>query len=267
MLWITITLVWALSGYLLDGVKERGTFGDMFGAVNALFSGLAFATLIYTTWMQRDELALQREELASTREELAGQKEQLEQQSATFELQRFESTFFSLLEAHGQIVSSMDLVSDGNRVTKSRDCFKVWFNRLKNHHAAHAVYPPEAGAALATVQDVYSRFYEEHQSEVGHYFRTLYHIIKLVDESGIPNKRRYTSLARAQLSSYEQAFLFYNCLSQNGNKKFKPLVERYALLENLPTNLLLAPDLHIPLYAPSAYGDDYAQIKDRYKLG
>lgn len=258
---------WGLSWYLLKDDSQRGTFGDMFGAVNALFSGLAFATLIYTTWMQREELALQREELASTRLELAGQKEQLEQQSVTFELQRFESTFFSLLEAHGQIVSTMDLVGDNNRITKSRDCFKVWYNRLKNHHAAHAVYPPESGAALATVQDVYSRFYEEHQSEVGHYFRTLYHIIKLVDETAVQNKRRYTSLVRAQLSSYEQALLFYNCLSTKGNQKFKPLVERYALLENLPPQILLASNLHIPLYAASAFGEDYAAIKERYSLG
>lgn len=28
--------------------NTRGTFGDQFGAVNALFSGLAFAGLIYT---------------------------------------------------------------------------------------------------------------------------------------------------------------------------------------------------------------------------
>jgi len=265
-LWLVIIFVWAGSGFWLSEKPERGTFGDMFGAINALFSGLAFATLIYTTWLQREELALQREELASTREELAGQKEQLEQQSGTFELQRFESTFFSLLEAHRQIVSSMDLVGDNNRVTKSRDCFKVWYKRLKNIHAAYAFYQPEKDAALATVQDIYSRLYDELQSEVGHYFRTLYHIVKLVNESGVPNKQRYTSLARAQLSSYEQAFLFYNCLSTQGDKKFKPLVEKYALLENLPTELLLFPRLHIPLYAASAYGDDYDSIWERHEL-
>lgn len=50
---------------------QRGTFGDMFGAVNALFSGLAFAGIIYTITLQRQELSLQREELALTRNELA----------------------------------------------------------------------------------------------------------------------------------------------------------------------------------------------------
>ena len=32
----------------------------MFGAVNALFTGLAFAILIFTVWLQRHELSLQR---------------------------------------------------------------------------------------------------------------------------------------------------------------------------------------------------------------
>ncbi len=48
----------------------RGQFGDLFGAVNALFSGLAFAGLIYAILLQREDLALQRTELELTREEL-----------------------------------------------------------------------------------------------------------------------------------------------------------------------------------------------------
>ena len=50
--------------------SERGTFGDMFGAVNSLFSGLALAGVIYAIILQRQELALQRQELELTRDEL-----------------------------------------------------------------------------------------------------------------------------------------------------------------------------------------------------
>ena len=46
-------------------------FGDMFGTVNSLFAGLAFAGVIYTIFLQRNELALQRNELVLTREQLA----------------------------------------------------------------------------------------------------------------------------------------------------------------------------------------------------
>lgn len=49
----------------------------MFGGVTALFSGLAFAGMIYAIIMQSQELALQREELSLTRKELeASRKEQ-----------------------------------------------------------------------------------------------------------------------------------------------------------------------------------------------
>lgn len=48
----------------------KGQVGDMFGAINSLFSGLAFAGLIYTIYLQRVQLELQRKELEDTRDEL-----------------------------------------------------------------------------------------------------------------------------------------------------------------------------------------------------
>ena len=65
----------------------RGQFGDLFGVVNALFSGLAFAGLIYTVMLQREELALQREELHLTREELRRSATAQEQQEAALRVQ------------------------------------------------------------------------------------------------------------------------------------------------------------------------------------
>lgn len=56
--------------YLYPDMVSRGQFGDMFGALNALFSGLAFLGVIYAVFLQRKELELQREELKLTREEL-----------------------------------------------------------------------------------------------------------------------------------------------------------------------------------------------------
>lgn len=49
----------------------RGLVGDSFGLLNALYSGLAFAGLLYAILLQRQDLALQREELTLTRTELA----------------------------------------------------------------------------------------------------------------------------------------------------------------------------------------------------
>ena len=73
LVWLLLAVagLWATCGYLLYNDQNRGTFGDMFGAVNALFSGLAFAGIIYTILLQRRELELQREELQATRAELS----------------------------------------------------------------------------------------------------------------------------------------------------------------------------------------------------
>ncbi len=46
----------------LRSPEQRGTFGDMFGGVNALFAGLAFAALIITLWMQWDQIQSQEQD-------------------------------------------------------------------------------------------------------------------------------------------------------------------------------------------------------------
>jgi hypothetical protein len=55
---------------LVNMDKDRGSYGDMFGLANAVFSGLAFLGIIVTILMQSDELTLQRRELELTRQEL-----------------------------------------------------------------------------------------------------------------------------------------------------------------------------------------------------
>ncbi len=67
--WVTSIVI--LTYYFTD-LAERGQFGDMFGAVNALFSGLALAGVIFAIHLQKKELKLQREELELTRTEIKG---------------------------------------------------------------------------------------------------------------------------------------------------------------------------------------------------
>lgn len=56
--------------YFYPVMSDSGLFGDMFGGINALFSGLAFLGVIYAIVLQREELRLQRKELELTRKEL-----------------------------------------------------------------------------------------------------------------------------------------------------------------------------------------------------
>ncbi len=74
LLVILVIVIWLISAILiftfLDDWNERGPFGDLFGAVNALFSGLAFAGLIYTIILQKRDLEMQRTEIKMNRAEL-----------------------------------------------------------------------------------------------------------------------------------------------------------------------------------------------------
>lgn len=256
LLALLVVVVWAVSGvliYIYAG-EGRGLFGDMFGAINALFSGLAFAGVLYAILLQRTDLKLQRHEFELSRAEMAAQREQLVLQNATLRLQSFENTFFQLLRLHNDIVNSIDLVREGTGevTTRGRDCFRVFYTSFRVRWLEQRTQ--DAGSdEPERIRRTYLNFNAEVEPEAGHYFLTLYNILKYVDRSGVADKKHYTNLVRAQLSSYEVVLLFYSCLSERGTAKFKPIVERYALLKMLPRDELLDPG-HVALYDPTAFG-------------
>lgn len=265
---IVIIAAWLATIYVLHDwdSDKRGTFGDMFGSVNALFSGLALAGIILTILLQRNELLLQRQELKYTRQEFVTQNE-------TLKIQRFENTFFNLLDIHHQIVNSIDLryfqhsytieeiMSRGGEYANgepimltARDVFRQTFEDM----AIMLKKNPENKR-----EEIYLKMFSRYQTDFGHYFRNLYRIVKFIDETNFSHvendseafdlKYSYTSMLRGQLSAYELLWIFYNGLSENGADKFKPLIEKYALLKNMPFKLVV----HIEdksLYAETAFG-------------
>jgi hypothetical protein len=100
LLAVLVVIVWVLGGLFASERESPGAFGDMFGAVNALFSGLAFAGVVYAILLQRNELELQRQELSDTRTELHAQTEHFARQNATLAAQSTDNTFFQLLSLH-----------------------------------------------------------------------------------------------------------------------------------------------------------------------
>jgi hypothetical protein len=245
---------WALVMWRVDP-NDRSVFGDMFGGASALFSAFAFGGLIFTIVLQRDELQLQREELALTREELAltreemkGQKLQLEEQNKTFRKQSFENTFFQLLGLHHSIVEALAVGS-----LRGRQVFPRLHEGLLNYFNAQRGLMRDAPSREVAVA-AYDMLYADHETELGHYFRNLYHIFKYVDESDVSDteKHRYTRFVRAQLSSAELVLLFYNALTERG-AKFPELIVKYSLLHNMPRRQLLE-TAHRGLYDDAAYG-------------
>lgn len=251
---ILLYLTWPISEF---SVTKSGVFGDSFGALTSLFSGLAFAGLIITIVMQKDELALQREELSLTRQELTGQKEEMRVQNETMKIQRFENTFFKQLEFLAICRNDIIVLRANIQNLIGRNAIKYIFENFVSYYLKEEVASSgEWGSSrifkdkckdIIGIQDEYDKFYsKKYGAELGQYFRTIYNILKLVDNSSLKiDKKIYTNLLRAQLSRYELSILFYNCLSTYGEKQMMPLVKKYKILKHLEDGTLPSENIAI----------------------
>ena len=189
----------------------------------------------------------------SQKTELAESRALLNDQNSNLRLQRFETTFFNLLNLHHTIVNGIDLIISSKkenisnkepRIKHGRDCFVTFFEGFKTAYQNKKKKDAKLDEEVL-IREAYHDFFEKHQYDLGHYFKNLYHIVKFVHNSNIEDKQVYISLVRAQLSSHELLVLFYNCLSEYGIK-FKPLVIQYEILDGLPD--LLIQEGHIKFY-------------------
>jgi len=233
---------------------HRGLFGDMFGSLNTLFTGLAFAGLAYTIVFQKVE-------------SLDNEAERSEQRALS-EKQSFEATFFQLLGSWNQVVESLEIhemPGDLNSLAiRGREALSVLAKAYRPYYSKSAHYLPVAkDQHLEVINEAYKEFYSKYNYTLGHYSRTLYHLFKYIDTfegkvfmnadlSAVWDRIRYAHIARAHLSDAQELLLFYNCLSEYGSEKFKPLVEKYALLKHVRVDELMDPK-HRDLYAPSAF--------------
>lgn len=282
-LWVTLStaglavlavwlLSWLLVDYLISSPTDRGAFGDKFGAVNALFSGLAFAGLIVTLLYQKEELKLQREELAETRKELNAQRLEFEEQNKTLRRQRFENTLFNMLSLQQEIVANLsyeyyadvnirpndipeDVFYNGSPKVKLRG--REIFDGIYNHafidcrgvRITHGI----KGVLKIFGAEVYSHLSET--SRFDHYFRHLCSIYEFINYSDLiseEDRSEYARIVRSQLSDCELVMLFYACLTIEGYEIFKCLIEKYQVFKDLRINLLADP-AHKDKYSINAY--------------
>ncbi|UWP91096.1 putative phage abortive infection protein [Aliiroseovarius crassostreae] len=254
-------VVWVVHG---DWPASAGEYGDLFGGVGALFSGLAFAGLIGTLVMQREALAKQSEELVLTRDsveqqtkelslssealqlqvnemmaqraEMEASRETLEQQQAVMAKQAFEGTFFQMLKLWndrvGEIASQLP-TSIGRQGRANfhefHDAIGEW-GQQSNGSSVRIVAPDAA--------EVYNRFPVELQT----YFMLLYNLIAFVDNANLADadKKSYVRLIRAHLVDDEMVVLLYNCVGAKGRGlgmlAYKYHLFRYLLPETKKTH-------------------------------
>lgn len=224
-------------GLNLLGDFMAGTVASIWSLAGLFFIYVAFLGQKQQLLNQQIEIMYSQLEVKYTRLELEGQKKEMIEQNKTLKQQRFENTFFQLLRNHQDIVNSIDLRKGTVLVSKGRDCFKT-FNKYFKDKIALAKNPTDIDSAVRW----YMAFFDEHQSDLGHYYRHMYQILKFVDRSDeieAFQKFKYINLLRALLSSYELVLLFYNCLGDYGEDDFLPLVIRYSFLKNLDWDLLI----------------------------
>ncbi|WP_240205264.1 putative phage abortive infection protein [Vibrio sp. CyArs1] len=233
-------------------VSKRAMFGDSYGSLNTLFSGLAFAGIITSIFLQSQELR-------ETRAEIKAQKEEFELQTKAMNKQVFETTFFQLLQLHNEIVQSLQIetgFSTNRKLVHGRDVFSILFNEKFVSQDYELEYYHQFGDSEDFSDDLnghYLKFHRVYGHLVGHYFRNIYQILKYVDQSTVEDKKFYSNLIRAQMSDYELGLLFYNCISDLGNTKFKLLIEEYEFFEHLHS-LSSIEEHEIRMYVKKAYG-------------
>jgi hypothetical protein len=199
------------------------------------------------------------------------------QQKKDLEEERIERNTFNLLNMHNELVKSLtyyhvreipptyagafptrEVVTDYGKLAISKHV-----NDLKEMFAKSSIYD------LTKEDDIlkiYYHAYQNNEASLGHYFRSLYHIILYIDNSPISENHKKTliKIVRSQLSVNELILLFFNGISKygvskNNDKYFKHLIEKYALLEDIPepifktgSDKVLNPRL---FYLASAFSD------------
>ncbi|MDR6915089.1 hypothetical protein J2X66_001954 [Pseudomonas sp. 3296] len=224
-----------------------GQLGDFAGGfLNPLLSFLALMAVLKTMSLQRAEMkAAQLEAKTATQEQ--------RQQTAVYSKQMFESTLFGMLDVHAKILGDIKSVGLQGKISEGRDAIDMFVKKFKHSNSYRAGSLNPALATDESIRSEIKQFCSNNVSVVGHYFRNLYWIMKMIDTSqdvqsdvrddsftsgkrkfymDYLRKRNYTNIVRAQLSESEMAMLQINCLGPYG-EDLKYYVEKYSLLKPL----------------------------------
>jgi len=204
----------------------RGQYGDSYGPLNTLFTGLAFVGLAVTIIMQIEESAKRDKQ----------QKEESAKRDKEHTEDNFELNFYKQLDALRSYIVSLSLARTLPNtalftITGRAVLQRIWVEFF-NSFTTEAIALDD----LQAYMNRYSKFFHGGEEILAPYFRLLYYVFRYIDRSKITDKQEYADIVRAELSPAELQFLMANCLTDEG-EKFKPLVEKYHLLKHVPKEL------------------------------
>lgn len=269
LLILTVIVIWFLFPWVLNyltnyfewNIRAKddpnlGTFGDTFGALNTLFSGLAFATLIITLFLQRKELQEQRKELAAQRDEITkaneiaeSQRNITKQQSELLAQQSFYSLLFKLLDEKNNKINLFYINDSVKQKTyKNQECFTFYSKIILRSvdaltmHDTNEMSPPEIREAYIDFIKTFYRVASDRSDnlfEATLYFELIVNILDLIDKQANP-KNIETDIAflKSYISHDEliiiAAYGFFNT-------KLYRYINKYGLLANFDSELYETP--------------------------
>lgn len=214
-------LPWILAKHSWIDFTGTGQIGDTIGGIMGPFIAIAAAGLTFIAfWVQYKANIQQRHDIA---------------------IERFESNLFEMLHIQQEIISELKIEGDDynhNRVSMSgRDVFQFVYEDMPLK-----IYVGDS-TALYRLKDALNNDDEVKMRLdltkglwfLDHYYRHLYRVFKYIDEANPvifdrKKKYEYAAIVRATLSPYELIMLYYNGFS---HPRFKELIERYAILNNI----------------------------------
>lgn len=224
--WIALLLIGPDVGLFFDRTTNdnfgrSGAFGDSFGVIASFMTTVA-AIGVYLTYTADVEAR---------------------------RLQAFEENFFTLLKNFESITAQTTI----ELLVEDEDThFDATYDRLVSITGSRVVRAHHGRAGLGVillvirdkvgssgynnskvVATAYDNTFNHFAGYLGHYFRSLYHLYRLIEERCPGEKMYYARIVRAQLSNPELCLIAYNCIVGEGRFKFQELAVRYSLFHNL----------------------------------
>ncbi|MEZ4851042.1 MAG: putative phage abortive infection protein [Bacteroidia bacterium] len=235
--WLSISLSFLIFGLsyqwmYLPGTRpigEIGAIGDWVAGLTAPFLNLTGFFMIYAAFRQQSR------DTVDTR--------------AEFQVQRFENTFFNLINLHHQNVNAIQ----HNFTKKSREDFFEFTH-------AYLQKALQDNRQLEKVQKAYALHYENNHNLIDHFARHLLFSLHFVHLSRAfedhptldqqEEKNSYLNIMISQLSTDELFLLFYHTLFQPNVQiqQMGPLLIQYRFFDRLVGSGFLLDETHIDRY-------------------
>ena len=224
-----------LSNNVKDSLEHLGQFGDSFNILTSLFTGLAFAGVIIS-------VRLQKEELIEVKKEFEEQTKALENQQKEMAIQSFDNKFFQMLNLFNNIIKELNYEMFLNSIDRTNSPYRPVRNskQYKGREVLKRIKENLEQTKSSTMEEFQINFdniNQEYKTTLKFYCINLYQIIKYIDLSlkEYEKAKSYTNIIRAQLSKDELVLLFYNIIAiiPFSGENYKVLIEKYAFFEHL----------------------------------